>query len=93
MTFEGFSVDEAGKQQYLCATTAYRQACIRAIEYLRKLVTTIIKSTYCFPVPIEGHIAGIVDVPNATLGIPMDILTLILVQKETLKRYEKLCIR
>ena len=76
LTFEGFSVDEAGKQQYLCATTAYRQACIRAIEYLRKFgyndyqIYLLLSSA-----PIEGHIAGIVDVPNActTLGIPMDI--------------------
>lgn len=76
LTFERFSVDEAGKQQYLCATTAYRQACIRAIEYLRKFgyndyqIYLLLSSA-----PIEGHIAGIVDVPNActTLGIPMDI--------------------
>lgn len=34
--FEGFSVDETGKQHYLDATVAYRQTCLRAIEYLRR---------------------------------------------------------
>lgn len=34
--FEGFSVDEKGKQHYLDATIAYRQACLRTIEYLRR---------------------------------------------------------
>lgn len=34
--FEGFSVDEHGKQHYLDATVAYRQTCLRAIEYLRR---------------------------------------------------------
>lgn len=36
LTFEGFSVDETGKQHYLDATVAYRQACLRAIEYLKR---------------------------------------------------------
>jgi formamidase len=34
--FEGFSVDETGKQHYLDATVAYRQTCLRVIEYLRR---------------------------------------------------------
>jgi formamidase len=34
--FEGFSVDEHGKQHYMDATVAYRQTCLRAIEYLRR---------------------------------------------------------
>lgn len=34
--FEGFSVDEHGKQHYLDATIAYRQTCLRVIEYLRR---------------------------------------------------------
>lgn len=76
LTFEGFSVDETGKQHHLCATTAYRQACIRVIEYLRRFgyndyqIYLILSSA-----PIEGHLAGVVDVPNActTLGLPMDI--------------------
>ncbi|EAT89430.2 hypothetical protein SNOG_02699 [Parastagonospora nodorum SN15] len=36
LTFEGFSVDENGKQHYLDATVAYRQTCLRVIEYLRR---------------------------------------------------------
>ncbi|GAB7366274.1 hypothetical protein MBLNU230_g7831t2 [Neophaeotheca triangularis] len=34
--FEGFSVDELGTQHYLDTTIAYRQACLRVIEYLRR---------------------------------------------------------
>ena len=34
--FEGFSVDENGKQHYMDATVAYRQTCLRVIEYLRR---------------------------------------------------------
>ncbi|CAH2355019.1 hypothetical protein CLIB1423_20S02212 [[Candida] railenensis] len=76
LTFEGFSVDEVGKQHFLCTTTAYRQACIRAIEYLRRFGYNdyqiyLLLST----APIEGHVAGVVDIPNActTIGLPMDI--------------------
>ncbi|KOS21979.1 putative formamidase [Escovopsis weberi] len=36
LTFEGFSVDEHGKQHFMDATVAYRQTCLRAIEYLRR---------------------------------------------------------
>jgi len=34
--FEGFSVDEKGKQYYLDTTVAYRQTCLRIFEYLRR---------------------------------------------------------
>jgi formamidase len=34
--FEGFSVDEHGKQHYLDTTIAYRQTSLRVIEYLRR---------------------------------------------------------
>src|SRR4051812_28285031 len=34
--FEGFSVDEEGKQHYLDTTVAYRQTCHRVFEYLRR---------------------------------------------------------
>ena len=34
--FEGFSVDENGKQHHLDATVAYRQTSLRVIEYLRR---------------------------------------------------------
>jgi len=36
LTFEGFSVDENGKQHFLDATVAYRQTTLRVIEYLRR---------------------------------------------------------
>ena len=41
LTFEGFSVDENGKQHYLDATVAYRQACLRTIEYLSRFGTSV----------------------------------------------------
>ncbi|KAL5436975.1 hypothetical protein PMIN06_007522 [Paraphaeosphaeria minitans] len=74
--FEGFSVDEHGKQHYLDATVAYRQTCLRVIEYLKRYGYDdyqIYLLLSC--APIQGHIAGIVDVPNActTIGLPMDI--------------------
>lgn len=76
LTFEGFSVDEEGKQLCLDTTVAYRQTCIRVIEYLRRYGYNdyqiyLLLST----APIEGHIAGIVDVPNSctTIGLPIDI--------------------
>ena len=34
--FEGFSVDEHGKQHYMDTTVAYRQTSLRVIEYLRR---------------------------------------------------------
>ncbi|CCG25807.1 hypothetical protein CORT_0C04340 [Candida orthopsilosis Co 90-125] len=90
LTFEGFSVDEEGNQKYLCATTAYRQACIRAIEYLRKFGYNdyqiyLLLST----APIEGRIAGVVDVPNActTLGIPMDFFDIDVSPEGSLESY------
>ncbi|KAL1590573.1 hypothetical protein WHR41_00627 [Cladosporium halotolerans] len=74
--FEGFSVDEHGKQHYLDATVAYRQTCLRVIEYLRRYGYDdyqIYLLLSC--APVQGHIAGIVDIPNActTLGLPIDI--------------------
>ncbi|KAL1310846.1 hypothetical protein AAFC00_001080 [Neodothiora populina] len=74
--FEGFSVDSAGKQHYLDATIAYRQTCLRVIEYLRRYGYSdyqIYLLLSC--APVQGHIAGIVDIPNActTLGLPVDI--------------------
>jgi formamidase len=76
LTFEGFSVDENGKQHYLDATVAYRQTCLRVIEYLRRYGYDdyqIYLLLSC--APVQGHIAGLVDIPNActTLGVPMDI--------------------
>ncbi|RDA86065.1 hypothetical protein CP532_1273 [Ophiocordyceps camponoti-leonardi (nom. inval.)] len=76
LTFEGFSVDESGKQHFLDATVAYRQACLRTIEYLKQFGYSGEQAYLLLScAPIRGSIAGIVDVPNActTLGLPMDI--------------------
>jgi formamidase len=76
LIFEGISVDEAGKQHYLDVHIAYRQACLNAIEYLKKFgysgdqVYSILGTA-----PVQGHISGVVDIPNAcaTLWIPTAI--------------------
>lgn len=118
--FEGFSVDEHGRQHYMDVTVAYRQTILREHE----LPSSILLSrffpctTRCFSLnnharkstlntnypahhlhtgcieyltqfgyspyqiylllscaPVQGHVAGIVDIPNActTLGLPVDI--------------------
>ncbi|KAK4136159.1 hypothetical protein BT67DRAFT_448430 [Trichocladium antarcticum] len=74
--FEGFSVDEKGKQHYLDATIAYRQTALRCIEYLRRFGYSPYQAYLLLScAPVQGHVAGIVDIPNActTLGLPMDI--------------------
>jgi formamidase len=76
LTFEGFSVDENGKQHFLDTTVAYRQACLRIIEYFRRFGYSdyqIYLLLSC--APIQGHVAGVVDIPNScvTIGVPMDI--------------------
>lgn len=76
LTFEGFSVDDQGKQYYLDTTVAYRQTCLRAIEYLRRYGYNDYQLYLLLgSAPVQGHIAGVVDIPNActTMGIPMDI--------------------
>jgi formamidase len=76
LIFEGISVDEAGKQHYLDAHVAYRQACLNAIAYLKKFGFTG-EQAYAIlgTAPIEGRISGIVDIPNAcaTLALPTEI--------------------
>jgi formamidase len=76
LIFEGISVDENGKQHYLDAHVAYRQACLNAIEHL-KLHGYTGEQAYAIlgTAPVEGHISGIVDIPNAcaTLWLPTDI--------------------
>ena len=61
--FEGFSVDEKGKQHFLDATIAYRQTILRCIEYLRRYGYNdyqVYMLLSC--APVQGHIAGLVDV-------------------------------
>ena len=76
LIFEGISVDEAGKQHYLDVHVAYRQACLNAIEYLKKFGYTGAQAYAILgTAPVEGRISGIVDIPNAcaTLAIPTEI--------------------
>jgi formamidase len=76
LIFEGISVDEDGKQHYLDVHVAYRQACLNAIEYLKKFGYTGAQAYAILgTAPVEGRISGIVDIPNAcaTLAIPTEI--------------------
>ncbi|AOU97358.1 formamidase [Acidihalobacter yilgarnensis] len=76
LIFEGISVDENGKQFYLDAHVAYKQACLNAIEYLKKFGYSG-EQAYAIlgTAPVQGHISGIVDIPNAcaTLWLPTGI--------------------
>ncbi len=74
--FEGISVDEQGKQHYLDVHVAYRQACLNAIEYLKKFGYSGAQAySILGTAPVQGHISGVVDIPNAcaTLWLPTDI--------------------
>jgi len=76
LIFEGISVDEKGKQYYLDPHVSYRMACLNAIEYMKKFGYTG-EQAYAIlgTAPVEGHISGIVDIPNAcaTLWLPTGI--------------------
>jgi formamidase len=76
LIFEGISVDEWGNQHYLDVHVAYRQACLNAIEYLKKFGYSGAQAySILGTAPVQGHISGVVDVPNAcaTLWIPTQI--------------------
>jgi formamidase len=76
LIFEGISVDEQGKQHYLDVNVAYKQACLNAIEYMKKFGYSGQQAVSILgTAPVEGHISGIVDVPNAcaTLWLPTEI--------------------
>jgi len=76
LIFEGISVDEAGKQHYLDVHVAYRQACLNAIEYLKKFGYSGAQAYAILgTAPCQGHISGVVDIPNAsaTLWLPTDV--------------------
>ena len=76
LIFEGISVDEEGKQHYLDVQVAYRQACLNAIEYMKKFGYSGAQAySILGTAPVQGHISGVVDVPNscATLWLPTDI--------------------
>ncbi|PID59578.1 MAG: formamidase [Gammaproteobacteria bacterium] len=76
LIFEGISVDEQGEQHYLDVHVAYRQACLNAIEYLKKFGYSGAQGYAILgTAPCQGHISGVVDIPNAcaTLWLPTDI--------------------
>ncbi|WP_297907135.1 formamidase [Thiomonas sp.] len=76
LIFEGISVDEQGQQHYLDVHVAYRQACLNAIEYLKKFGYTGAQAySLLGTAPVQGHISGVVDIPNAcaTLWLPTEI--------------------
>ena len=76
LIFEGISVDEAGKQHYLDVNVAYRQACLNAIEYMKKFGYSGAQAySILGTAPVQGHISGVVDIPNscATLWLPTEI--------------------
>jgi formamidase len=76
LIFEGISVDEKGEQHYLDVHIAYRQACLNAIEYLKKFGYSGAQAyTILGVAPVQGHISGVVDIPNAcaTLYLPTEI--------------------
>jgi formamidase len=76
LIFEGISVDESGTQHYLDVNVAYRQACLNAIEYLKKFGYSGAQAySILGTAPVQGHISGVVDIPNAcaTLWLPTQI--------------------
>ncbi|WP_296402304.1 formamidase [Psychrobacter sp.] len=76
LIFEGISVDEEGTQHYLDVNVAYRQAVLNAINYLKKFGYSGAQAYSLLGcAPVQGHISGVVDVPNAcaTLWVPTEI--------------------
>ncbi|ATV16942.1 formamidase [Pseudomonas avellanae] len=76
LIFEGISVDESGQQHYLDVNVAYRQACLNAINYMTKFGYSPAQGYALLgSAPVQGHISGIVDIPNAcaTLWLPTEI--------------------
>ncbi|MGM0370935.1 MAG: formamidase [Halobacteriota archaeon] len=76
VTFNGYSVTEDGEQHYIDPHVAYRRSALDAIEYLKKFGYTGEQALHILgTVPIEGHLSGVVDVPNActTLALPKGV--------------------
>ncbi|MGC9269559.1 formamidase [Acidiphilium sp.] len=76
LIFEGISVDEHGGQHYLDVFVAYQQACLNAINYLKKFGYSGAQAySILGTAPVHGHISGVVDIPNAcaTLYLPTEI--------------------
>ena len=65
-----------GEQHYLDVNVAYRQACLNAIEYMKKFGYSGAQAySILGTAPVQGHISGVVDIPNscATLWLPTGI--------------------
>jgi formamidase len=77
ISFCGTSVEHGSNtQQYLDATLAFRNACLNAIEYLKKFGYTGEQAyTIIGTAPVEGRVSAVVDIPNAScsLYIPTEI--------------------
>src|SRR5918994_7758371 len=73
LTFEGISVED-GRNYYMNATVAYRQACLHAVNFLSQQMGWRPEQAYLFlgAAPVEGRIGGGVDIPNnaASLSVP-----------------------
>ncbi len=73
LAFEGLSLDKEGRQHYIDATLAYRQACLHAIDYLTQFGYTREQAYLLLSAaPVEGRFSAVVDSPNAfaTLAMP-----------------------
>jgi formamidase len=71
ISFIGISVDHANDtNHFIDATLAYRNACLNAIEYLKKFGYTGEQAYLILcAAPIEGRVSGIVDIPNACCSL------------------------
>ncbi|MFI0351251.1 formamidase [Actinomadura sp. 9N407] len=71
MSFIGISVDhESDTNHYNDATMAYRNACLNAIEYLKKFGYSGEQAYLLLgAAPIEGRVSGVVDIPNACCSL------------------------
>ena len=73
ITFEGYSVDEDGKQHYKNANVGMRRACLDAIDYLKNFGYTGEQAYLSLStIPVESRLAGVVDLPNTcvTVSVP-----------------------
>ena len=71
VTFIGVGVEhESNTNRYIDATQAYRNACLNAIEYLKKFGYTGEQAYLLLgAAPIEGRVSGVVDIPNACCSL------------------------
>ncbi len=71
ISFIGISVDhETDTNHFTDATLAYRNACLNAIEYLKKFGYTGEQAYLILgAAPIEGRLSGVVDIPNACCSL------------------------